>query len=262
MKISIVIPCFNERETIEKIIEKVKNQEHYEKEIIIIDDFSTDGTRNLLEGEVKKKVEKIIFNEKNYGKGYSVRQGINAATGDIILIQDADLEYDPTDYPKLINPIINGYADVVYGSRFVGSEEKRVLFFWHSIGNFILTLLSNMLSNLNLTDMENCYKVFKSEIIKSIDLKENRFGFEPEVTAKVAKKTLGEKNVITDIEPSMGGEDFSYLLNKKPGSYLYIGQGDENHKAHLHTSKYDFNDDLLPIGVNFWVSLVKEFFSK
>ena len=160
MKISIVIPCFNERETIEKIIEKVKNQEHYEKEIIIIDDFSTDGTRNLLEGEVKKKVEKIIFNEKNYGKGYSVRQGINAATGDIILIQDADLEYDPTDYPKLINPIINGYADVVYGSRFVGSEEKRVLFFWHSIGNFILTLLSNMLSNLNLTDMECCYKAF------------------------------------------------------------------------------------------------------
>ncbi len=188
MKISIVIPCFNEKNTIEEIIEKVKKQENYEKEIIIIDDFSTDGTRALLEDKIKDKVDKIIFNEKNYGKGYSVRQGINSSSGDIILIQDADLEYDPTDYPKLINPILKGYADVVYGSRFVGSEEKRVLFFWHSIGNFVLTLLSNMLSNLNLTDMENCYKVFKSEIIKSIDLKENRFGFEPEVTAKVAKK--------------------------------------------------------------------------
>ncbi len=190
MKISIIIPCFNERETIKKIIEKVQNQENFKKEIIIIDDFSNDGTRNILENEIKEKVEKIIFNEKNYGKGYSVRQGIKVATGDIILIQDADLEYDPADYPKLIGPIINGYADVVYGSRFVGSEEKRVLFFWHGIGNFILTLLSNMLSNLNLTDMENCYKVFKSEIIKSIDLKENRFGFEPEITAKIAKKNL------------------------------------------------------------------------
>ena len=150
MKISIVIPCFNERETIEKIIEKVKKQENYEKEIIIIDDFSTDGTRALLEDKIKDKVDKIIFNEKNYGKGYSVRQGINSSSGDIILIQDADLEYDPTDYPKLINPILKGYADVVYGSRFVGSEEKRVLFFWHSIGNFVLTLLSNMLFDFKI----------------------------------------------------------------------------------------------------------------
>ena len=188
MKISIVIPCFNEKNTIEEIVKKIKKQDIYNKEIIIIDDFSTDGTRELLEGTLKNSVEKIILNEKNFGKGYSVNQGIKSSTGDIILIQDADLEYDPADYSKLIDPIVNGYADVVYGSRFIGSEQKRVLFFWHSIGNFFLTLLSNMFTNLNLTDMENCYKVFKSEIIKSIELKENRFGFEPEVTAKISKK--------------------------------------------------------------------------
>ena len=125
--------------------------------------------------------------KKNYGKGYSLRKGIEISEGDIILIQDADLEYDPIDYDKIINPILSGNADVVYGSRFIGSDEKRVLYFWHSMGNFILTLLSNMFSNLNLTDMENCYKVFKSDIIKNIKLKENRFGFEPEITAKISK---------------------------------------------------------------------------
>jgi len=190
MKISIVIPCFNEKNTILKIIEKVKRENNYQKEIIVIDDFSTDGTREILQEKIRNNIDKLILNEKNFGKGYSVRQGIKVASGDIILIQDADLEYDPLDYPKLIEPINKGYADVVYGSRFIGSEEKRVLFFWHSVGNFILTSLSNMLSNINLTDMENCYKVFKSDIIKNIILKENRFGFEPEVTAKIAKKKV------------------------------------------------------------------------
>ena len=188
MKISIIIPCFNEVDTIEKIVEKVKNQEQFEKEIIIVDDFSTDGTREIIKKKLEGKIDKLLLNNKNFGKGYSVRQGIEVSTGDIIVIQDADLEYDPSDYSKLIDPIKKGYADVVYGSRFVGSEEKRVLFFWHSIGNFILTFLSNMFSNLNLTDMENCYKVFRSKIIKNIQLYENRFGFEPEITAKIAKK--------------------------------------------------------------------------
>ena len=165
MKISIVIPCFNEKNTILDIIEKVKKESIYEKEIIVIDDYSTDGTREILEKTSSQDNFKLILNKQNFGKGYSVRQGIAAASGDIILIQDADLEYDPSDYPKLIEPIKKGYADVVYGSRFVGSDEKRVLFYWHRVGNFILTTLSNMLSNLNLTDMENCYKVFRSEMI-------------------------------------------------------------------------------------------------
>ena len=190
MKISVVIPCFNEKDTISEIIEKVKKENKYNKEIIVIDDFSTDGTREILNEKISKKIDKIILNDKNFGKGYSVRRGVKEATGDIILIQDADLEYDPIDYPRLIEPIIKGNADVVYGSRFVGADEKRVLYFWHSVGNYFLTTLSNMLSNLNLTDMENCYKVFKSDIIKNIDLKENRFGFEPEITAKIAKKNI------------------------------------------------------------------------
>ena len=190
MKISVVIPCFNEKDTISEIIEKVKKENKYIKEIIVIDDCSTDGTREILNEKISEKIDKIILNDKNFGKGYSVRRGVKEATGDIILIQDADLEYDPVDYPRLIEPIIKGNADVVYGSRFIGSDEKRVLYFWHSVGNFFLTTLSNMLSNLNLTDMENCYKVFKSDIIKNIDLKENRFGFEPEITAKIAKKNI------------------------------------------------------------------------
>jgi len=190
MKLSVIIPCYNEINTLEQIIDKVNAQNLYNKEIIVIDDFSTDGTREILKTRIETKVQKIILNSKNFGKGYSLRQGIKAATGDIILIQDADLEYDPTDYSKLVEPIIKGYADVVYGSRFIGADEKRILFFWHSVGNKILTLFSNIFSNLNLTDMENCYKVFKSEVIKSINLKENRFGIEPEITAKIAKKNL------------------------------------------------------------------------
>lgn len=190
MKLSVVIPCYNENKTIEKIIEKIHITSEYNKEIIVVDDFSTDGTRGILEKINDNKINKLLLNEKNYGKGYSVKRGIKEATGDIILIQDADLEYDPSDYLKLIEPIKRGHAEVVYGSRFIGSEEKRVLLFWHSLGNRFLTFLSNMLTNLNLTDMECCYKAFRSDIIKNINLEEDRFGIEPEITAKIAKKNL------------------------------------------------------------------------
>ncbi len=190
MKISIIIPCFNEINTIEKIIDKIIQQNLEDHEIIIIDDFSTDGTRKILEDKIKEKVTKIIYNEKNFGKGFSIKTGINIASGDIILIQDADLEYDPSDYKKLLKPFKEGFADVVYGSRFIGSDEKRVMYFWHMVGNKILTLLSNMFTNLNLTDMEVCYKVFRADVIKKINLEENRFGFEPEVTAKISKQKI------------------------------------------------------------------------
>ena len=190
MKISIIIPCYNEYKTINSILDKVINLSDFNKEIIIVDDFSTDGTKEVLQ-KIKDSSEiKTYYNEKNFGKGYCIRKGIEKSTGDIIIIQDADLEYDPSDIPKLINPIKNGNADVVYGSRFIGSAEKRVLFYWHSLGNKFLTTLSNMFSNLNLTDMECCYKAFKSEIIRDINLKENRFGFEPEVTAKKSTKDI------------------------------------------------------------------------
>ena len=165
----------------------VNKLEQLKKEIIVIDDFSNDGTRKILKDKLENKVSKIIYNEKNSGKGFCIKKGIQVSSGDIILIQDADLEYDPKEYDKLIKPIIDGNADVVYGSRFIGSEEKRILFFWHTIANKFLTLLSNMFTNLNLTDMETCYKVFKKEIINKIDLKEKGFGFDPEITAKVAK---------------------------------------------------------------------------
>jgi glycosyltransferase involved in cell wall biosynthesis len=190
MKISIIIPCYNEVSTIEIIIKKILEEKKFKKEIIVIDDASTDGTRLILKKKIFNNINHLILNKKNYGKGFSIRRGIEIATGDIILIQDADLEYDPADYIKLIEPIKNNYADVVYGSRFIGSEKKRVLNFWHSIGNKFLTLLSNMLTNINLTDMEVCYKAFRSSIIKKIELKENRFGFEPEITAKIAKMNI------------------------------------------------------------------------
>ena len=188
--ITIIIPCYNEAKTIEIIVNKVLKLNKYKFEIIIIDDYSVDGTREILEDKISDKVSLIIYNEKNYGKGYCIKKGIEKSKGDIIIIQDADLEYDPNDYPKLINPIINNYADVVYGSRFVGGDEKRVLFFWHTVANKILTLLSNIFSNLNLTDMECGYKAFRSEIIKKISLKQNRFGFEPEITAKISKMNV------------------------------------------------------------------------
>ncbi|WP_415323948.1 glycosyltransferase family 2 protein [Candidatus Pelagibacter sp. Uisw_127] len=190
MKLSVIIPCYNEEKTIIEIINIVKKQINKNDEIIVIDDFSLDNSRKILKEDLNDKIDRLILNEKNFGKGYSIRRGIKEATGEIILIQDADLEYDPSDYDKLLRPIMSGVADVVYGSRFVGSEEKRVMYFWHMIGNKILTLLSNMLTNLNLTDMEVCYKAFRSDVIKNINLRENRFGFEPEITAKISKKKL------------------------------------------------------------------------
>lgn len=189
-KISIIIPCYNEQETIGLIIDRILEVDKFSYEIIVIDDFSTDKSRSILEEKLKSKIDHLILNKKNYGKGYSIKQGIKKATGEIILIQDADLEYNPQDYNKIFKPLLNNTADVVFGSRFIGSGEKRVLYFWHSMGNTFLTLLSNIFTNLNLTDMECCYKAFRSDVIKNIDLKENRFGFEPEITAKISKKNL------------------------------------------------------------------------
>jgi glycosyltransferase involved in cell wall biosynthesis len=187
MKISVVIPVYNEVQTIKEVVTRVQEVE-LEKEIIIVDDYSTDGTRERLR-EINHAYEnvKVLYHDHNQGKGASLRTGFQAITGDIVIIQDADLEYDPRDYPLLLGPIVDGRADVVYGSRFLGGPH-RVLFFWHYLGNKFVTLLSNMLTNLNLTDMETCYKVFKSEVLAEIKLKSNRFGFEPEFTAKIAKK--------------------------------------------------------------------------
>ena len=186
--LSIVIPVFNEQETLQEVIERIQAvQLPLEKEIIIVDDCSTDGTKKVMENELNNVDAVKLYHPQNLGKGAALRTGLSAATGDIILIQDADLEYDPVDYLKLLQPILDRKADVVYGSRFVGSEAHRVLYFWHMIGNKILTLLSNMATNLNLTDMETCYKVFRKEIINKLNLQENRFGFEPEVTAKISR---------------------------------------------------------------------------
>ena len=186
-EISVVIPCYNEVSTIEAILDAVRASEIRDKEILIVDDASTDGTREKLLSLPAEAGLRVIFHERNRGKGAALATGFRAATGDVVIVQDADLEYDPKEYPKLLAPIRAGKADVVYGSRFAGGESHRVLYFWHYAANKFLTLVSNMFTNLNLTDMETCYKAFRRDVIQKIDFREERFGFEPEVTAKVAR---------------------------------------------------------------------------
>ncbi|MDA1091664.1 MAG: glycosyltransferase family 2 protein [Acidobacteria bacterium] len=187
MKLSVVIPCFNEVDTILQVVESVTRAPGPDKDIIVVDDGSTDGTRELLQTRVDGTLARVIYLPTNHGKGAAVKAGFAAASGDIVIVQDADLEYDPNDYPSMVEPIEDGLADVVFGSRFMGGQPHRVLYFWHSVGNRLLTLISNMFTNLNLTDMETGYKAFRREVIQSIDIRERRFGFEPEITAKVAR---------------------------------------------------------------------------
>lgn len=209
VKLSIVIPVYNEKDTLETLLTRVEAVD-YEKEIVLVDDFSTDGTREMVEKCKDKKGYTVFMHPHNQGKGAALRTGFAQASGDIIIIQDADLEYDPKDYGKLLEPILDGRADVVYGSRFLGGPH-RVLFFWHYLGNMALTLMSNIMTNLNLTDMETCYKVFTRQVLDSIDLKCNRFGFEPEFTSKVAKQNFR----IYEVPISYSGRD--YAEGKKIG---------------------------------------------
>jgi glycosyltransferase involved in cell wall biosynthesis len=189
MKLSIIIPCYNEQHTIAALVAAVNAAPYPDKEIIIVDDCSSDGTHAEL-AKLQGQVAQILYHPVNQGKGAALRTGIQHATGDVVIIQDADLEYDPNEYALLVEPIAQGKADVVYGSRFIGAAPHRVLYFWHRVGNGVLTLLSNMFTNLNLSDMETCYKVFRREVIQSIPIEENRFGFEPEITAKLARRDL------------------------------------------------------------------------
>ncbi len=190
MKLSIIIPTYNEDKTIEEIIDRVKrvNLDNIKKEIIVVDDGSSDQSIKILKNRIEHKVDRVIYKEKNMGKGAAIRTGIEYANGDYVIFQDADLEYDPGEYKLLLKPIIEEKADVVYGSRFMGGHPHRVHMFWHYLGNRFLTTLSNMFTNLNLTDMETCYKLFRKEILDSIKIEENRFGIEPEITAKIARK--------------------------------------------------------------------------
>ncbi len=189
MTLSVIIPCFNEVKTLNELLAAVKECGVEDLEIIIVDDCSTDGTRELLKN-LNDDTIKVLYHDFNKGKGAALRTGFKSATGDICIVQDADLEYDPKEFPLLLDPIIKNKADVVFGSRFQSGRPHRVVYFWHRIGNGVLTLLSNFFTDLNLSDMETCYKAFRTEVIKSIDIKENRFGFEPEITAKISKMDL------------------------------------------------------------------------
>ncbi len=187
MKVSVVIPCFNERETVLQAVQAVRDAPVEDIEIIVVDDGSNDGTVAVLKERIATVADRIVYQPENLGKGAAVRAGFAVATGDVILIQDADLEYSPSDYPALLEPIFSGDADVVFGSRFLGGRPHRVLYFWHMVGNRFLTVLSNMFTNLNLTDVETCYKAFRASLLKDLDLRENRFGIEIELTAKLAR---------------------------------------------------------------------------
>ncbi|QNG27827.1 glycosyltransferase family 2 protein [Synechococcus sp. HK01-R] len=189
MKLSIIIPCYNEAATIISLIEAVKKAPISDREIIIVDDGSSDGTRDIL-ATIKDHEISVVFHDKNQGKGAALRTGFQKATGDICIVQDADLEYDPQEFPIVIQPIVDGKADVVFGSRFQSGRPHRVVYFWHRVGNGVLTLMSNFFTDLNLSDMETCYKAFRREVIQAINICENRFGFEPEVTAKISKMNL------------------------------------------------------------------------
>jgi glycosyltransferase involved in cell wall biosynthesis len=187
VNLSVIIPCYNESDTIEDIVQAVIDATGPDREIIVVDDCSTDGTRELLEQKIDGQTALVFYHDRNMGKGAALKTGFSAATKDIVIVQDADLEYDPRDYPVVLDPILKNQADVVYGSRFRGNRPHRVLYFWHRMGNGLLTLISNMFTNLNLTDMETGYKAFRREVIQSIEIEEKRFGFEPEITAKLAK---------------------------------------------------------------------------